>query len=278
VRKGNQMTLAVVREDDRGRAIAVPAGKLNDEVRRFWDQSPCGVSREVTGNLVVGSREWFEAVENFRYTHEPFIHSVAQFTRHRGSKLLEVGVGAGTDHLQWARAGADCYGVDLTETAIQLTDQRLRLYGFRSQLQQVDAEELPFGRDTFDLVYSWGVIHHSESPTRIIAEIHRVLKPGGQFIGMMYGRHSLKVFTGWLYWALLRGKPWLSFRDVLWRHVESPGTKAYALQELKELFSCFQSFSAQPILTRYDTRVWPDWLSRFFPQEWGWFIALKAVK
>jgi ubiquinone/menaquinone biosynthesis C-methylase UbiE len=272
------MTLAFAQRNDHSRAITAPIETLNDEVRRFWEENPCGLSREATGNLAVGSRKWFEAVESFRYDREPFIHSVAQFTRHGGSKLLEVGVGAGTDHLQWARAGADCHGVDLTDAAIQLTEQRLRLYGLRSQLQRVDAEELPFQRDTFDVAYSWGVIHHSEKPERIIGEIYRVLKPGGQFIGMMYGRHSLKAFTAWLYWALLRGKPWLNFRDVLCMHVESPGTKAYTVTELKELFAAFQAFSAQPILTRYDTRVWPGWLSRFFPQDWGWFIALRAVK
>jgi ubiquinone/menaquinone biosynthesis C-methylase UbiE len=261
-----------------GPTMPVPVKTFNDKVQRFWDENPCGASSSVTGDLPVGSREWFRAIEDFRYAHEPFIHSVAQFTRYHGKKVLEVGVGAGTDHLQWARAGADCYGVDLTDTAVKLTQQRLKVYGLHSQVQRLDAEQLPFQGETFDLVYSWGVIHHSEKPERMIGEIHRVLKPGGQFVGMMYGRHSLKVFSAWVYWALLRGRPWRSLHEVLSKHVESPGTKAYTTPELKELFARFQSFSAQPILTVYDTRVWPHWLSRFFPQDWGWFIALRAIK
>lgn len=274
--RGKQMNTSLGAPGD----LATPASDAmcNLDVRRFWEANPCGVSPRVTGDLPVASREWFEAVENYRYSHEPFVHSVAQFTRHYGQKLLEVGVGAGTDHLQWARAGADCYGVDLTDAAITLTRQRLQLYGLHSQLQRLDAEKLPFHNATFDVVYSWGVIHHSKNPQSIIAEIHRVLRPGGQFLGMMYGRHSFKVFTAWVYWALLRAKPWRSFADVIQDHVESPGTKAYTVAELRALFACFQQFSAEPLLTPYDTRVWPHWLSRFFPQQWGWFVALRAVK
>ena len=272
------MALVSTQRDACDRTGEVMPEKMNHQVREFWEENPCGISREVTKNLPIASREWFEAIEGFRYANEPFIHSVAQFTRYHGSRMLEVGVGAGTDHLQWARAGACCHGVDLTDTAIKLTEQRLRLYGLHSQLQRLDAEELPFEPHTFDLVYSWGVIHHSETPERIVSEIHRVLKPGGQFVGMLYGRHSLKVLTAWLYWALFHGKPWLSFRKVLAKHVESPGTKAYTGQELKQLFSNFRTVSLQPILTRYDTRAWPKWLSRFFPQDWGWFVAVRAVK
>jgi SAM-dependent methyltransferase len=265
-------------QQDRDPEMPVPVETFNNKVQRFWEEHPCGASSSVTADLPLASREWFQAIETFRYTHEPFIHSVAQFTRYHGQRVLEVGVGVGTDHLQWARAGADCYGVDLTDIAVELTQRRLKLYGFPSQVQRVDAEELPFDDETFDLVYSWGVIHHSEKPERIIGEIHRVLKPGGQFVGMMYGRHSLKMFTAWLYWALLRGRPWRSFREILWQHVESPGTKAYTIPELKALFAPFQCFSAQPVLTVYDTRVWPNWLNRFFPQDWGWFITLRAIK
>ena len=254
------------------------SSELNQAVRSYWESSPCGVSPQVAGDVPERSREWFDRIEQARYEKEPFVHSVAQFTRAHGKRLLEVGVGAGVDHLQWARAGAECYGVDLTDTAIELTRARLEIYGLHSTLQRVDAEQLPFPDASFDMVYSWGVIHHSAQPERIVAEIHRVLKPGGTFVGMMYHRHSLKVFTAWVYWAAIRGRPWRSFRDVLWNHVESPGTKAYTLRELKKMFGDFKEFSAEPIKTIYDTRVYPRWLHRFFPDDWGWFMALRAVR
>lgn len=250
----------------------------NQNVRAYWEQEPCGTDRAVVGDLPARTREWFEEVERFRYEVEPFIHSVAQFTRHRGKSLLEVGVGAGTDHLQWARAGCDCHGVDLTDAAIETTRERLALYGLGSDLRRMDAESLPFESDRFDVVYSWGVIHHSAHPERIIAEIHRVLKPGGQFIGMMYGRHSVIALRFWIRHALLKGRPWRSVSDVIASHVESPGTKAYTVGELRNLFGAFRAFTARPILTAPDRADWPRFISRFFPDDWGWFIALNARK
>jgi SAM-dependent methyltransferase len=251
---------------------------LNDQVRGFWEAEPCGTGDEIVGDLAPRTREWFEQVEAHRYAVEPFIHSVAQFTRHRGKKILEVGVGAGTDHLQWARAGCDCHGVDLTQAAIDTTRARLELYGLRSNLQRLDAERLPFADDAFDLVYSWGVIHHSARPESIVAEIWRVLKPGGRFIGMVYGRRSVLAFKLWVRHALLKGRPWRSASDVVWHHVESIGTKAYTVAEARALFGAFAEVEARPLITPYDEALFPRWLARFFPDDWGWFIALRARK
>lgn len=251
---------------------------LNEQVRTYWEIEPCGTAPDVVGDLPVETLGWFEQIENHRYTTEPFIHAVAQFTRQHGKKVLEIGVGAGTDHLQWARAGADCYGVDLTDAAIATTRKHLAQYGFTSVLQRVDAETLPFEDEFFDVVYSWGVIHHSAHPERIVAEIQRVLKPGGLFLGMMYGRHSLLVYKFWVKYALLKGKPWRSLEDVVWQHVESIGTKAYTVSELQQLFALFHTFSAQPLLTRGDTSKLPAWLCDLIPHRFGWFIALRAAK
>jgi ubiquinone/menaquinone biosynthesis C-methylase UbiE len=250
----------------------------NTDVRAFWEQEPCGTARDIVGDLPAQTREWYEQVEQYRYEVEPYIHAVAQFTRHRGKSLLEVGVGAGTDHLQWARAGCRCHGVDLTDAAIATTRGRLALYGLQSELQRMDAETLPFGDNQFDVVYSWGVIHHSAHPERIIAEIHRVLKPGGQFIGMMYGRRSLTALRFWVRFALLKGRPWRSVADVLAHHVESLGTKAYTVRELEGLFARFRDVKARPVITVADTSDWPNAISRFFPDDWGWFITLSAAK
>jgi ubiquinone/menaquinone biosynthesis C-methylase UbiE len=251
---------------------------LNDEVRSYWEQEACGTQKVVVEELEKFSREWYEEIESHRYQVEPFIHSVAQFTRHHGKKLLEVGVGAGTDHLQWARAGLDCHGVDLTDEAIETTRRRLEIYGLSSNLQRIDAESLPFEDNTFDLVYSWGVIHHSENPQKIITDIHRILKTGGTFIGMMYGRYSLASLKMWITYALLRGKPWRSFADVIWNHMESIGTKAYTVPELKSLFKDFDNFEGTPITTPAELHRLPKWIRRFVPSSWGFFIALKARK
>jgi len=251
---------------------------LNEQVRRYWEREPCGTEKSISGDLEPGSREWFERIEEHRYVVEPFIHQIAQFTRHRGKKVLEVGVGAGTDHLQWARAGCECFGVDLTDAGIETTRKRLKCYGFESRLERVDAERLPYADETFDIVYSWGVIHHSERPAQIVSEICRVLKPGGLFIGMVYGLRSLLVLKLWVRQALLKGRPWRSFSDVVWNHVESVGTKAYTAREVRGLLAGFSSMRIKSFLTTYDTsRLFP-WMQRLLPDDWGWFITFTAVR
>ena len=251
---------------------------LNDDVRAFWEQEPCGTGEEVTAGLEPGSVAWFEEVERNRYALEPMIHAVAQFTRHRGKRLLEVGVGAGTDHLQWMRAGCDCYGVDLTDAAVETTRRRLSLYGLQSNLQRVDAETLPFGDDEFDMVWSWGVIHHAERPDRVVSEICRVLKPGGEFRGMMYRRWSLAVFKEWIKHALLKGRPWRTFSHVLRHNFESPGTKAYSPGELSPMFAVFRELSLETVITPYDLQHIPRLLEGWLPDALGSFIVIRALK
>ncbi len=251
---------------------------MNEAVRLYWERQPCGTGPALVGNLAPGTREWYARIEEHRYSLEPFIHSLAQFPRHHGKRLLEVGVGAGTDHLQWARAGAECHGVDLTDAAIQTTREHLGLYGFRSDLQRIDAELLPFQDQTFDVVYSWGVIHHTENPERIVREIHRVLRPEGLFIGMMYGRHSVVAMKLWLKHGLLRGRPWRTLADVVRHHMESIGTKAYTPGELRALFNGFAQFTVIPILTPYDLNRIPHAVGQFIPKALGWFIGLRAVR
>lgn len=253
------------------------AQSLNEQVRQYWEAEPCGTKPYMVGAVEPLSREWFEAVENYRYSVEPFIHSVAQFTRHHGKRVLEVGVGAGTDHLQWARAGTDLYGVDLTDAAIETTQKRLETYGLHSNLRRVDAECLPFENGFFDVVYSWGVIHHSEDPAQIIGEIKRVLRPGGVFIGMLYRRRSLLVIKVWIKQALLKGKPWRTFRDVLFNNVESRGTKAYSVSELRALFSAFENVSVTPVICVDSILIkGPKWVRALLDEYFSWFLVVKA--
>ncbi len=105
-----------------------------------------------------------------------------------------------------------------------------------------------------------------------------MLKPGGLFLGMMYGRHSVIALRFWVRHALLAGRPWRSIRNVLAEHVESPGTKAYTVAELRRMFAAFSAFDAEPIVTAPDRADWPRAISRFFPADWGWFIMLRARK
>jgi ubiquinone/menaquinone biosynthesis C-methylase UbiE len=258
--------------------MVINSKSINSDVKKYWEITPCGTDKYITGDIDPLTIDWYEKVESYRYSIEPFIHSIAQFTRYRGKRVLEIGVGAGTDHLQWARANTDLYGVDLTEAAIEVTRRRLELYDLNSNLQKIDAETLPFPDGYFDAVYSWGVIHHSNAPELIIGEIFRVLKTDGEFIGMLYQRPSLTTLRVWIKFALLKLKPWKSFKNVLYNHVESIGTKAYTVSEVEGLFANFRNLSITPLLTAGDTNRLPQWLISCLPNSIGWFLGIRATK
>jgi ubiquinone/menaquinone biosynthesis C-methylase UbiE len=249
---------------------------MNKNVKNYWEIGPCGTDSFIVGKVEKYTKEWFEIIENNRYEVEPFIHQIAQFSRYQGKRVLEIGVGAGTDHLQWARVVKDLYGCDLTDEGINITRKRLETYGLNSNLQQHDAENLPFDDNFFDVVYSWGVIHHSESPHKIIDEIKRVLKTEGEFIGMLYQRNSLTTLRVWIKHALLKGRPWRSFSECVYHHVESIGTKAYTKAEILSLFSDFSEVKITPLLTEGDVHRLPKWIVSLLPNSLGWFLGIRA--
>jgi ubiquinone/menaquinone biosynthesis C-methylase UbiE len=138
----------------------------------------------------------FERVEAHRYTKEWHIPDAADFAGARGLSVLEIGCGLGTDGAQFAKAGASYTGVDLTDAAIELARKRFELFGLRGELQVADAENLNFANESFEVVYSHGVLHHTPDTTHAVSEIHRVLKPGGRAIVMLYHRDSYNYRVG----------------------------------------------------------------------------------
>ena len=160
-----------------------------------------------------------------------------------------------------------------------MTRARLKSHGFSSQLQRWDAEQrLPFRSGFFDVVYSWGVIHHAEQPEKILKEVYRILKPGGVFIGMLYGRHSLRALRLWISRALLAGRPCQSLGKVVADHMESPGTQSYTPGELRGLLRAYRRVEFLPWITPYDTKGIPPVLQGLIPACLGWFLAFRAWK
>jgi SAM-dependent methyltransferase len=160
---------------------------LKERVRAFWQQNPCGVK---FADAEPGTRLFYERVEEHRYSTEWHIPEAARFETTGGLKVLEIGCGLGTDGAQFAKAGADYTGVDLTEAAVELARKRFELFGLRGCFRTADAENLDFADNSFDLVYSHGVLHHTPDTVRAVREIHRVLRPGGRAVVMLYHRDS----------------------------------------------------------------------------------------
>jgi len=214
----------------------VDAPDLKAAVLKFWDTASCGEVYAEGSSL----DQQFQQHEEARYRLEPYIKDFARFEEGRGQDVLEIGVGMGADHVEWARSGPRrLAGVDLTPRAVAWTTQRLGTYGFTSELRKGDAEHLPFPDESFDIVYSWGVLHHSPDTPQAFREAHRVLRPGGILRAMIYHRPSFVGLMLWARYELATGHPSRGLSDVYAHHLESPGTKGYTVAEARRLAAPF---------------------------------------
>jgi 2-polyprenyl-3-methyl-5-hydroxy-6-metoxy-1,4-benzoquinol methylase len=172
------------------------ANKSIAEVQRYWDARPCNIRHSAKP---VGSREYFDEVEARKYLVEPHIPAFAEFERWRGKRVLEVGCGIGTDTINFARAGAQVTAVELSSKSLRIAAQRADVMGVAERIRfvQANAEELTaaLARESYDLVYSFGVIHHTPRPDRALAEMHALAAPGGTLKLMVYHRRSWKVIS-----------------------------------------------------------------------------------
>jgi ubiquinone/menaquinone biosynthesis C-methylase UbiE len=261
-----------------------------DAVRNFWDEASCGEA------LYLGesSRESYAQQARIRYELEPYIEDFAGFATAKGKKVLEIGVGLGADHQRFAEAGADLTGIDLTPRAVEHTSHRLAAFGLRSDVRLMDAEKLEFPDATFDVVYSWGVLHHSPDTAKAVRDVNRVLKPGGEARVMIYHKYSFVGYMLWARYALLRFRPFTSLSTIYSKYLESPGTKAYSVRQARELFRDFREVKTRVELTHGDLlssaagqrhrgvllslarRVWPRQLIRTIAPGNGLFLLITA--
>lgn len=161
--------------------------KLKDRVRAFWQEHPCGIK---FADAEPGSRRFYELVAEHRFKKEWHIPAAAGFAQSKNLRVLEVGCGLGTDGVQFAKAGADYTGIDLTQAAVELAKRHFESLELSGAFCIADAEGLDFPDNSFDVVYSHGVLHHTPDTAGAVREIHRVLRPGGKAIVMLYHRDS----------------------------------------------------------------------------------------
>jgi SAM-dependent methyltransferase len=164
-----------------------------DTVKAYWDARPCNIRHS---KKPVGSKEYFDEVETRKYYVEPHIPGFAQFPRWKGKRVLEVGCGIGTDTINFARAGAHVTAVDLSTESLAVAKKRAEVFGFKDQISfhQADAERLSetVPLDRYDLVYSFGVIHHTPNPPRAASEIRKYLDAASELRLMVYAKNSWK--------------------------------------------------------------------------------------
>lgn len=266
--------------------------ELKSQVQDFWNESSCGEKLFLAGF----SKDDYLSQSRIRYELEPEILSFGQFESFRDKKTLEIGVGLGSDHMLLAQNKAILTGIDLTERAIGHTKRRFELLDLDSDLQQADAENLPFEDESFEMIYSWGVIHHSPNTPQVVNEIHRVLKVNGICKIMIYHKYSLIGFMLWLRYGLFALKPFIGLNKIYHQYLESPGTKAYSYKEAQKLFHKFKINSISSPLTHGDLlnskagqrhegkvlnlarKIWPRAFFKIFMKNNGLFLMLELEK
>lgn len=226
---------------------------LNDRVRDWWHKNPF--------NYFVGDEEgswsffrnidrkflkWIPFMQQGGY---PFLTRYVDMKGLKGKKLLDIACGTGVLTEQFVRMGADVTAIDLTPKAVELTKRRLALYGLSATVMEADAQKLPFADNTFDFVCAWGCLMHMPETERAIAEIHRVLKPGGKMIAMMYHADSVHLrYCIQLGRGILRLK-YLTYdnQSLINRYTDGAKVggnqlaKFYTRKEFRNLFSAFRS-------------------------------------
>lgn len=267
-----------------------------EAVRAYWNRQPCNIRHSTKP---VGSREYFDEVEARKYFVEPHIPGFADFARWRGKKVLEIGCGIGTDTINFARNGAEVTVAELSDASLEVARQRAEVFGLSDRIafHHGNAEELTsfVPVEPHDLVYSFGVIHHSPRPERILEQACSYLRPGGTLKLMVYNLLSWKVL-----WMVLKyGRGDLrAARRLIAAHSEaqfdSPVTYAYTRRELLEMlprhgFRVVDVFvdhifpwRVEDYLRYRYRKVWyfrwlPEPLFRRLERAFGWHLCVTAV-
>jgi 2-polyprenyl-3-methyl-5-hydroxy-6-metoxy-1,4-benzoquinol methylase len=265
------------------------------DVQHYWDARPCNIRHS---DKPVGSREYFEEVEARKYFVEPHIPAFADFQRWEGKRVLEVGCGIGTDSINFARAGARLTAVDLSGESLRIAEQRSDVMAVANRIEfvQANAEELTsvLSGEPYDLVYSFGVVHHTPRPDRALEEMRACMAPGGTLKLMVYHRRSWKVF--WIALTQGRGRFWKT-DELVAAHSEAqtgcPVTFTYTRRELQDVLEnagfrvddlrvdhVFPYRISDYVRYRYVKesyfRWMPEPLFRAFERRFGWHLLVTA--
>jgi ubiquinone/menaquinone biosynthesis C-methylase UbiE len=202
-----------------------------DDIERYWNERIHDL--EMTDHPA-GSKEFFADLDDYRFDKLRYLPRLVNFNGYRGRDVLEVGCGIGTDLVRFARGGAIVTGVDLSKTAIDLARKNFESSGVSArELRVANAEALPYPDASFDVVYGHGVLQYTADANRLVGECHRVLRPGGEVIFMVYNRIS---------WLNAMSK----LTKVALEHEDAPVLKKYSIREFRQLLSPFEDVRIVP--------------------------------
>ncbi len=258
------------------------------EAQKQWNARACG---ELPGDKQ--SVDYFDAVARDRYKQQPWMHDYFDYERFAGQHVLEIGIGQGTDMMQFAKEGAICHGVDITQNHLKLTALNATLRGYEVDLHEVDATRLPFADNTIDCVYSFGVLHHIPEIDKVVSEIYRVLKPEGRLMIALYYRWS--AFH--LLWKLLANgirNGWLFTKGYsgLLATIESgadgvtvkPYVRLFSKNEVKKMMRGF-THEDLSIHQLHEDHFWPPFMGcllrkriKQLEPHLGWYVTYKGRK
>lgn len=214
-----------------------------DDVRAYWERHIHDL--QITSHPV-GSRDFFEDLDQYHFEKLHHLLQLVPFDAFTGRKVLEVGCGTGVDLARFARGGALVTGIDLTISAIELAKANFSQQGLTGDFHVADGERLPFADNTFDLVYAHGVIQYTPDPARLVAELRRVLKPGGEAIVQVYNRVS---------WLNLLSK----LMKVGLEHEDAPVLLKFSIGEFRSLLMAFSDVRIVPERLPVHSRLHGGW-------------------
>ncbi len=250
---------------------------LTSQIASYWDE---GIHDLAITTHPVGTPGFFQQLDDYRYDKLNYLPRLVDFSSYKEKNLLEVGCGAGIDLVRFARAGAKVTGIDLSKTALVLARKNIEQNGLSADLQIMNGECMDYVDNTFDVVYAHGVLQYTADTGKMVAEIHRVLKPGGQAIIMVYNRIS------WL--NLMR-----HVTKVPLEHEDAPVLKKFSIGELKQFLKAFKSYHIIPERFPVKTKLHSGWKARLFNdvfvgtfnfmpkavvRPFGWHLMAFAVK
>jgi ubiquinone/menaquinone biosynthesis C-methylase UbiE len=256
--------------------------------QKQWNLTPCG---SVPSNSI--DLEYFLTVEKERYQEQDWQLDFFPFDQYLNKKVLEIGIGHGTDLMQFARNGAVCHGVDITEKHLELTAQNFNLQNKSVTLTKTSAIVLPYESNSLDCIYSFGVIHHIPEAHKVLEECYRVLKPGGKIIITNYYKHSaFHYFIKILHDGLIKRRLFSLGYDGLLATIETgadgknikPYVKLYSSKEMRSLLKNFSNTEIKINQLKLN-HFYPIFLGKImspflklFSPLMGWYVTAIGIK